>query len=76
MPELPRLDNLIGLTYSTGNNRDRVFYRYVLYGGIQQQADKIKGLLLLDSLVFEPASAADSKVSARWVGNHQVPVLV
>jgi hypothetical protein len=48
----------------------------VLYGGIQQQADKIKGLLLLDLLLFEPAGAADGKVGARWVGNHQVPVLV
>jgi hypothetical protein len=77
MPELPRLDDLVGLSYPAADNAHRVFKAYPGDWSGQEKTDKLKGFSLpaVASLRFKEASAANCQVRAWRMADHQVPLL-
>jgi hypothetical protein len=59
MPELPRLDDLVGLADSATDNADRVFDGNAWYRGIHQLMHELERLGLCMLLTLEPSRAAN-----------------
>src|SRR6478736_7004474 len=82
MAKLPRLNDLIRLANFAADDAHRILYADPAYLTIlkavwlHQVAHELQRLRLLLPLVLEPASAADGKVRAWRVSNHQIPMLI
>ena len=75
---LPRLDNLIRFSDGRADHADGVLDAPTWDGGVHQKTNKAQGLALapVPDLLREMAAAAYSKMRARRMGNHQVPLLI
>jgi hypothetical protein len=78
MAEHPRLDDLVWLANAAADDADRVLQRYALDGRVKQTLHKRQRRCLapVGTLCSKVFGAADSYVSARRVGDHQVPTVV
>jgi hypothetical protein len=76
MPELPRLDDLVGLADVAGDDRDGVLDGDLFDGCIHEQAHEGEGLRLFLALLVEPPRPAHGEVSAWRVSDHQIPAHV
>ena len=76
VPELPRLDDLIGTTDGRADDGHGILQCDPWNGGIQESAHKIQGRSLFLPLVLEPPRSADGQMRAWWVGNHQIPSFI
>jgi hypothetical protein len=73
MPELPRLDYLVRLTYAARNNRHGIFKSNPWYGCVQKRPNKVESIALLNLLFSEPTRTGNSQVSAWRVSHHDIP---
>jgi hypothetical protein len=72
--ELPRLNDLVWLSYAARYDANRVLNRYARYRSIHKQAHECKCIFLpFWGLCFEPSRTTYRKVSAWRMGNHQIP---
>jgi hypothetical protein len=76
VPELPRLDNLVGPTPHPRHDANGVFDSDARYFRRRQKHEKPDCLLLLDPLFGEPPRTGYGQVGAWRVGNHEIPLLV
>ena len=78
VPMLPRLDDLIRFANGRADHADGILDAPTRDGGVHQKADKAQSLALtaVPDLFREMAAAADSKMRAGRMGNHQVPLLI
>lgn len=72
MPELPRLDDLIGLAVDGGHDPDWIFNNYPQDRRVRKRHEKAHSLPLFVLFILEPARPANGKVRAGWKGNHQI----
>ena len=73
MPELPWLDDLIGLTPIGAEKPHGVFQGDARYRHLQQVAHKLQGHALLRELVLPPTGPAVGNMCAGREANHHVP---
>ena len=78
MAEHPRLDDLVWFADMAAYDTHRIFQRYALDGRVKQTLHKRqrRRLAPVCTLCCEVFGAADSYISARRVGDHQVPTVV
>jgi hypothetical protein len=79
MPELMRLDRLIGFPNARTDTPDWIFQSNSINGRVQQPPHKVERFFcLLRSLwsALVPMQTTGAKESTRRVGNHQVPIMV
>jgi len=75
VPELPRLDDLIGLSIDCGHNAHRILNGDLGNAGFGQHQEEFNGLLLFLSSAFEPTRPTDGQVSTRRESNHQIKTI-
>ena len=77
MTVLPRLDDLVWLTYARRDDRDGVLKTYTRDRGVEQSLYKKYGIRLatVSNFFREMPGTTDGKMSAGGMGNHQVPVV-
>ncbi len=75
MAELPRLNQLRGGGNGSADDADRVLNAPSVDRCSHQQSHEIEGLGLLLLLAMEVPGAADSKMRAWRMGNHEIPSL-
>jgi len=75
---LPRLDDLIRFTDGRADHADGVLDAPTRDGAVHQKANEAQGLALasVPDLLREMAAAAHSKMRARRMGDHQIPLLI
>ena len=73
MAKLPRLDDLIRCPNGGTDHAYGVFNAPAWNGCIHEKPNKVKRLGLLALLAMKVARATDCQMSARWMGNHQIP---
>jgi hypothetical protein len=75
MPELPRLDDLMGGGNGAADDADRVLDAPPIYWCRHQQAHKVEGFRLFTLLAIKMPAARYRQMRAWRVGNHQVPAI-
>jgi len=75
MPELPRLNDLVGLADVCADYADRVFQGDERDRRVEQGANKLKCGCLLVALGGEPARATDGQMCTRRKSNEHVPTI-
>ncbi len=75
MAELPRLNQLRGGGNGSADDADRVLNAPAIDRRCHQQSHEVEGLSLILLLAMEVPGAADSKMRAWRMGNHEIPSL-
>jgi hypothetical protein len=73
VPELPRLDDLVGFANARGDHTDGILYGDTLDGSGHQSADELQGIGLLRGFFSEPSRSANGQMSAGRMRDHQIP---